>query len=117
MQKIMISLYVLTASLALVVLKLGSKAGAPAQLVGDRLHINLTPYTVVGIALYGLSFVLYTYLISRYELSYIIPITAAFVYILIFSAAYFIFHEAFTTWKILGIVCIVVGLILLNLKK
>src|SRR5260221_5429817 len=78
MQKIMISLYVLTASLALVVLKLGSKAGAPAQLVGDRLHINLTPYTIVGIALYGLSFVLYTYLISRYELSYIIPITAAF---------------------------------------
>lgn len=117
MSKIIITFYVLTTSLALVVLKLGAKAGAPAQFVSGKLHFNITPYTVAGIFLYGVSFLTYIYLISKYDLGYIIPLTTALVYILIFAASFLIFNEAFTVIKIAGIFLIVCGLILLNLKK
>lgn len=110
-------MYVLATSLALVVLKLGAKSGAPAQFVEGKLHVNITPYTVLGIALYGVSFLLYMYLISKFDLGYIIPLTTGLVYVLIFTASFFIFKEAFTFIKISGISLIVLGLLLLNLKK
>lgn len=109
-------LYVLTTSGALVSLKLGSKDGALAQIVDGRLDLNFTPLTILGVILYGLSFLIYMYLISKYDLGYIIPLTTALVYILIFFASFVIFKEAFTLIKIAGIVLIVIGLILLNIK-
>ena len=117
MSRIIISLYVIATSLALVVLKLGSKSGAPAQITEGKLSINITPYTVLGIFLYGISFLIYMYLISKFDLGYIIPLTTALVYILIFTASFIIFKEAFTTIKIIGILLIVLGLMFLNFKK
>jgi drug/metabolite transporter (DMT)-like permease len=117
MSKILIAMYVLATSAALVVLKLGSKSGAPAQFLDGRLHLNITPFTILGIFLYGVSFLMYIYLISKYDLGYIIPLTTALVYVLIFIASFFIFREAFTTIKIIGIILIVFGVALLNLKQ
>ena len=57
------------------------------------------------------------YLISKFDLGYIIPLTTALVYVLIFFASFVIFKEAFTALKIVGIVLIVIGVLLLNLKK
>lgn len=115
--KILIALFVLATSSALVLMKLGSKTSAPFQLADGRPHFNLNFYVVSGILLYGTSFVIYTYLISKYDLGYIIPLTTALVYIIIFTASYFIFKEAFTATKILGIALIVTGLVFLNLKR
>jgi drug/metabolite transporter (DMT)-like permease len=117
MSKIIIALYVLTTSLALVILKLGSRGGAPVHILNGRPHINFTLYTAAGIILYGISFLLYMYLIAQYDLGYIIPLATAFVYILIFAASFFIFNEVFTAIKVIGITLIVVGLIFLNYKR
>ncbi|HVC36222.1 MAG TPA: hypothetical protein VNE40_02145 [Candidatus Dormibacteraeota bacterium] len=117
MSKLIVTIYVLATSLALVALKLGSKSGAPAQLINGRIRFNITPFAVTGVILYGVSFLIYMYLISRYDLGYIIPLTTALVYVLIFTASYFVFKEVFTPLKILGILLILSGLILLNFKK
>lgn len=117
MAKIIISLYVLTTSSALIVLKLGAKAGAPIQFVDSKLHLNLNPYVIGGVFLYGMSFLVYVYLISKYDLGYIIPLTTALVYIFIFAASFIIFKEVFTTLKIIGIALIITGLAFLNFKK
>ena len=117
MAKIIIAFYILATSCALTAVKLGSKTGAIVHYVGDKLVFNINFYTVAGIALYGVSFLVYMYLISKYDLGYIIPLTTAFIYILIFCASYFIFHEVFTATKIVGIALIVAGLVFLNLKK
>lgn len=115
--KLIIGFYVLTTSLALIVLKLGTKTGSPIDYVNHKLHININIYVITGIIFYGISFLTYIYLISRYDLGYIIPLTTAFVYILIFTASFFVFKEVFTVVKILGIVLILGGIILLNLNK
>lgn len=117
MSKVLILLYTLATSFALIALKLGSKDGAPVSFLDGRFHMNITPYVLAGIGFYGLSFLLYMYLISKYDLGYIIPLTTAFVYILIFTASYFIFKEGFTLFKVIGIACIIVGLFFLNLRS
>lgn len=117
MAKLFIAAYVLATSLALIFLKLGTTIGAPITFANNKLHLNLGWYSTFGIILYGTSFLIYTYLISKYDLGYIIPLATAFVYIAIFIASYIIFKEAFTPIKILGILLIMSGLIVLNLKK
>ena len=117
MQKVILALYVATTSLALIILKLGTSTGPPLSILEGKPHLNINLYTGTGIFLFGISFLTYTYLISRFDLGYIIPLTAAFVYIIVFTASYFIFKETFTATKIVGIALIVGGLIFLNLNK
>jgi multidrug transporter EmrE-like cation transporter len=114
---IFIVLYILTTSLGLVILKLGSRSGLPISLAEGRLVFNLNAYTIGGLILYGISFMLYIYLISKFDLGYIIPLAAAFIYVLIFIASYFVFKEPFTLFKIMGITLIIGGIVLLGIKK
>ncbi|TAH36648.1 hypothetical protein EYC59_00530 [Candidatus Saccharibacteria bacterium] len=117
MSKILIALYVAATSGALIVLKLGAKNGPPISFVDGRVSLNITLLSALGIVLYGISFLLYIYLISKFDLGYIIPLTTALVYIIIFMASFSIFHETFTALKIAGIFLIVAGLALLNIKQ
>jgi len=107
----------MSSSLGLIFLKLGSRSGAPVSFVDSKLSLNLTPYVIAGLMLYGFSFVVYTYLISQNDLGYIVPVSTALIYIFIFSASFLIFKEAFTVARIMGIVLIFGGLVLLNLHK
>lgn len=117
MSQLILAAYAVATSLALIFLKLGTQSGPPVTFSDNKLHFNLGFYVVSGIILYGISFIIYTYLISKYDLGYIIPIATALVYVLIFVASFIIFKEAFTMLKIIGIACILIGLILLNLSK
>ena len=115
--KIILTLYILTTSAALVILKLGTRTGLPVYYVDNRLHFNINLYVIAGLAFYAVSFVTYVYLISKNDLGYILPLALGFVYLLIFTASYLIFKEVFTVTKIIGIVLILGGLVFLNLKK
>ena len=117
MMKLILIAYVLATSLGLIVLKLGTGGGSPVEFVAGKLVFNINALTVIGVLLYGISFVLYIFLISKFSLGYIIPLTTALVYIVIFVASFIVFKEPFTVLKIVAICLIVSGLILLNLKK
>lgn len=109
--------YVLSTSSGLVLLKLGSTNGAPISIIDGALKFNFNLYSIIGFFLYGLSFALYIYLISKFDLGFIIPLTTALVYSLIFVASFLIFHEVFSLIKVIAISLIVFGVILLNLHK
>jgi drug/metabolite transporter (DMT)-like permease len=111
MSGIVIAIYVLATSLALIFLKWGAKAGAPVEYLDGKMHFNINAYVLSGVALYGVGFLVYMYLVSKYEIGYIIPLTTAIVYVLILTASYFIFDERFTPLKLIGITFIVLGLI------
>ncbi len=117
MLNILIGLYVISTSLGLIVLKIGTNGAAPILLESGRPTLNINPLVIFGIALYATSFLLYIYLISKFDLGYIIPLTTALVYLIIFIASFVIFDEIFTFVKILGIILILTGVILLNIKK
>jgi len=89
----------------------------PVSFSGGTVQFNLNPYALAGLILYIASFGLYVYLISTNDLGYIIPVTAAFVYTLVFIASFFVFKETFTLAKVIGIGLILIGLTFLNLNR
>lgn len=117
MAKLILAFYVLATSLGLIFLKLGTEDSLPVRFINNKIQFNLNFYAVTGIFLYVLSFVLYIYLISKNDLGYIIPLTTALVYVVIFVSSFFIFHEVFTATKIVGISLILGGLIFLNIQR
>lgn len=114
--KLILSLYVVSATLALVLLKLGTADSLPISFVNNRLQLNLNAHVVGGFLLYGFSFFSYMYLIAKNDLGYIIPFAASIVYILLFTASFFIFKEVFTPIKILAIALIMIGGVLINIR-
>lgn len=117
MSKIIITVYVLITSLALISLKWGAESNDSISAISNKVNFNINLFVIAGIFLYGFSFLLYMYLISKYDLGYIIPLTAAFIYIVVFIASFIIFKEVFTVTKVIGITLIVAGLIFLNLRN
>jgi drug/metabolite transporter (DMT)-like permease len=117
MPNIFIIFYALTTSLALIFMKIGTQSSAPIAFIDHKLSFNLNFFIIAGVLLYGISFLVYTYLISKYDLGYIIPVATAIVYVLIFVASFVLFKETFTMIKILGIVLILAGLTLVNIHK
>lgn len=116
MSKLLIALYIIATSSALLILKLGAKAGPPIDYANGGVHFNINAYTISGIALYGISFLLYTFLIAKYDLGYIIPLTTALVYVLIFAGSSVLFNESFTALKIIGIALVLGGVACLNIR-
>ena len=117
MDKLLIGAYVLATASGLVLLKLGTSGAGFISIVDGKVVWNIGLISVFGIFLYGISFLLYVVLISKFSLGYIVPLTTALVYVLVFSASYFIFKEAFTALKIAAIVLIISGVILLNIES
>ena len=115
MDKIVISAYVIATVGGLVLLKLGTSGAGFISIVDGKIAWNLSLLTILGILTYGVSFLLYIVLISKFSLGYIVPLTTALVYVLVFIASYFIFKESFTSMKIVAIAMIIGGAILLNI--
>lgn len=66
---------------------------------------------IAGLALYGVSTLLWIYALRTVELSYAYPLISLG-YILVFIASYFIFHESISLLRLGGLVLIVSGIIL-----
>lgn len=108
-----IALYVFITSAALILLKLGTDGGILA--FGDNsATLNMTPLAAIGVMFYGVSFLIYTILISRFDLGFIVSVTTALVYVIVFLTSFILFEEQFTVFKIVGILLILGGLLLLN---
>ncbi len=110
-------LYLIFTVLGLILIKLGGNDFfiQAAQL---KVELKFSLISILGFASYAVSFLIYAFfVIPKYELSYITPLAFGITQILIFIAALFIFHENITLYRILGILTILVGVILLNIKN
>ena len=109
---LIIILYSLMSSGGLILTKYGLHYDSSYKIF-NFFSINL--YTIIGIIMYILSFVIYMYLIFKNNISYIIPMTTATTYIVIFIATIFVIKESFSVLQIIGYFIIMVGVILINI--
>lgn len=79
------------------------------------LHISLM--SLLGLLCYAISFLLYMFLVSRLDMTYLVPITTGITYILTFVLSVMILKETVTVNKIIGSVLILVGVIVINMKS
>lgn len=117
MNAILMIIYIIAAVAGSTLIKYGSEINAKSLFVIPVVNMSISLITLLGIAAYGLSFLLYIVLLTRFELSFISPLLIAFVYVLLMITAFVIFKEAFTTLKILGCSLILIGIILIMLKQ
>lgn len=75
------------------------------------IEIASSIYVWAGLFFYGISFALYLYILSKFEVSYIYPIimSAGFVVLLVFSVMFL--NESFTIRKMMGIIIISAGIL------
>jgi drug/metabolite transporter (DMT)-like permease len=108
-------LYFIFACAGMVYIKLGSAQNALFTIPGLDLKISLL--SILGFVFYGLSFLLYAALLTKYDLSFLNPITIGIVSILIFICAIIIFGESISFAKIIGLSLILMGVFIVNLFR
>lgn len=117
MGKLLIAIYLVLTVSGLTLVKLGSDGSPLLSKSGDKLIWNIGPVVFLGLIAYGMSFLLFMWLVSQYQLSILIPLTTALVQLMIFVIAVTVFKEQLTLIKIVALALIVVGVVILQIKS
>ncbi len=116
MKIIYIILYLLFSVAGLVLIKLGAD-GTKIGFSKELLEMTFNWKLLVGFLSYVISFLLYTVVISKFNLSYIYPILTAIMFVLVMLSSAFIVKEGISTSQIVGVIIIIIGVIVTTLKK
>jgi len=95
-------------------LKLGKVTSSNA--LGHIFAIATSPELVTGLLCYGVGAVLYILVLTRVNLSVAAP-AASMIYILSVLIGYFAFHETLSINRLVGISCIVCGVLLIAWQR
>lgn len=109
--------YFFFACAGMVFIKLGGQPVQSGLFTLPVLQLKVTLLTLLGFLFYGVSFLLYSVLLVRYELSFLNPVTIGITSILIFICAVAVFNETITVAKLVGLLFILVGVVIINTIK
>ncbi len=91
------------------------KMGGHSSIYGIKIfNFIISIKTVIGIFFYGLSFLLYTFVISKMQLSIIIPIITAINTCAIVIIGILIFKEIVNLGQTVGIAIVIVGVFVMG---
>jgi multidrug transporter EmrE-like cation transporter len=114
---VILALAILFNALANITLKWGVGQGSPL-IIPDPLaaikYFAANVWVWLGIALFGLAFVLYSVVLTRINLSVAYPVMTSMGLVLISLVSVLVFHEAISFWQTGGMVLIVIGVWLVS---
>lgn len=108
--------YIILTSLGLILLKLGGQS-TYIKLSGLIFTMQMDWKFVIGMICYAASFLMYMVILQKRDLSYIYPLCAGIVNVVSVTVGIFILKEKVTITGVAGIAAIVIGVILLNIKR
>ncbi|MDX9871103.1 MAG: hypothetical protein RBT41_01635 [Clostridia bacterium] len=79
-------------------------------------HLDISGKMAVALLLYAVSFLLWTGIVAKSELSMIVPFSAAIVSTLSVLLGILIFREALSVFKTVGILLAIAGVVLMHYK-
>lgn len=85
--------------------------------LNNGINLKMTFITFLGFCLYLCSFLLWQKLLATYDLSYIVPVTTAIVQIIVILFGYFFFKEQISLINLIGIIMVIIGVVLISIKK
>ena len=112
---VLIAIYVILSCFGLLFIKLGGSTTQISFLNG-QLSMNVDLKLLMGLCCYVVSFFLFTYIIQKKDLSFIVPICVGAVNLTTFLMGVFILKEKVTHLGTIGAVVVVLGIILMNIK-
>lgn len=111
-----IIIYLLCSTSGLTLIKLGTE-GTKISFINGLIDMTFNWKLIVGFIVYVISFILYTLVISKYNLSYIYPILTALLFILVMLSSAFVLKENISTLQIVGVIIIIIGVLLTTIKN
>lgn len=73
-------------------------------------------WILIGIVLFGISFLTWLFILSKLQLNIAYPIIISIEAVFVSSASWFLFHEYLSWLQILGIVFVIIGILLISPK-
>lgn len=109
-------IYILLTILGLVLMKFGGNTGTISFGQGD-FTFSMNFISLLGFVSYIASFLLFTNIVVKFNLSYIMPITAGIIQVLTLLSGYLIFKEKVSINGIIGVSLVIIGIVVMNLKS
>ena len=110
---ILFLVYVLLSSSGIILFKLGS-AELSIKMVSNQLNMNFPMMSILGLMCYLISFILWMIIISKSDVSYIVPLGLGLTNVLILVGSMVVLKESINVYGIIGIVMILGGTLLIN---
>lgn len=114
---ILIAVYIILTIGGVVLFKLGTQKDFLVSVATGVFTLKISLLSIIGLVCYLCSFFMYMFLISKFDLTYIVPVTTGIVQVATFVLAIIIFKESVTVSKVVATGLILIGVILLNIKK
>lgn len=107
-------IYVLFSSAGLILFKLGSGNTTFAlNLLGFKISLSIK--MIIGVLCYGISFLLWLYIVSYSKLSFVYPLSIALVNIVVLFGSCVFLKESITLTHVIGMVIIIIGVSLMSI--
>ena len=116
MKIILIVIYLFLTVAGLVLMKIGGNSGT-ISIANKELNFGISLISGLGFICYICSFLLYTKIIMMFYLSYIVPLTTGIAQILTLIASYLIFKDEISIQSVGGAVIIIIGILIMNIKR
>ncbi|MFC4710744.1 EamA family transporter [Enterococcus eurekensis] len=112
---ILFILYVILSTSGLVLFKIGANS-LTLGLQKSIFSMQLPLISLLGLTCYLISFVLWMYIISKSDISFIVPLGVALTNLAVLFSSYFILKEEISITTIIGAAIIILGVIVINIK-
>lgn len=109
------TLYVLFAVAGMAFIKSGHTTESICTI--PVLDVSVSMQTLLGILLYGLSFVLFVFYVSKLNIGIIVPVLSGLTCIATVAVGYMIFKENITPGQFVGIAIIIIGTVLVGVFR
>jgi len=111
-----IGVYIVLTISGVVLFKLGTQKGFLVSVSTGVFNLKVSLLSILGLVCYLCSFLMYIFLISKFDMSYIVPVTTGVVQVAIFVFAILIFKESVSISKVVATALILIGVIIMNIK-
>ena len=115
MKYILSLIYIALTTSGLFCFKLGGN-GLSLSLKGG-INFKIGFITALGFVFYLCSFLLWQKLVATYDISYIFPLTNAILQVIIVLLGVMYFKESINVTNIIGMLLVIVGVVLISIKK
>lgn len=114
---LMVVLYLVLTVSGLILYKYGANKNFAISLSNGSFSLKISLISILGLLCYLVSFLLYILILPRFDISYIMPLTSAVSYISIFILSAMVLGEKITINGIVGAITILIGIIIMNIRR
>ena len=117
MQYIYLIFYVLLSVSGVTCFKLGSEKELSLTISAASFSLKISWLSVIGLAFYFCSFIFYMWLITKNQISYLIPVLTGISYVVTLIVSMLFLHERLTVPQLFGSALILLGVAIMNIHS